>query len=210
MPAGRRGDRQEPPCFSSFGREALVGPGLANRGGVGPVQHRRSRRVADRMRRAVREFPDGNLYENDVQYDVSACEGLAPLDASDTPDIPVLVPFDPEADDCNSANGTGVGPSSTSRVSSASTGVRTHTQRSVTALRHPAISPNGANARAVLCVSRATSLGKRAFIRTTGPGDVGAGPAAAHWRKPRAEPPDRWPLRHLGAFGRASGASTLC
>ena len=41
--------------------------------------------------------PDGNLYENDVQYTVSDCEGLAPVDASLVLDAPSDVPVDPES-----------------------------------------------------------------------------------------------------------------
>ena len=42
--------------------------------------------------------PDGNFYENDVQYDVSDCEALAPVDASLVIDAPTDVPLDPESE----------------------------------------------------------------------------------------------------------------
>ncbi len=42
--------------------------------------------------------PDGNFYEDNVQYDVTDCQGLVPGDASEASDLPAIVPLDPVSD----------------------------------------------------------------------------------------------------------------
>jgi hypothetical protein len=43
------------------------------------------------------QSPDGNLYENDVQYTATDCQDEEPGDASDASDVPSDVPDDPQA-----------------------------------------------------------------------------------------------------------------